>query len=160
MTWILQSFAFKICHLLNRIWRENGHVWLVNAEKPPSFIELVWDKMAHLLMRSFICPRCSNLMATHVRYRAATENECYRWIFFAVVTGCVRWKLGIFAERVLKKPRDRLGHKRSSGKVSLKKGEGWCTPSLLSAIQLWMISIVCANRPYRYQPISEPLNSA
>lgn len=32
--------------------------------------------------------------------------------------------------------------------------------SLYSAIQLWMISIVCANRPYRYQPISVPLNSA
>lgn len=32
--------------------------------------------------------------------------------------------------------------------------------SLFSAIQLWMISIVCANRPYRYQPISKPLNSA
>lgn len=48
-----------------------GSVWLLNV----SFTGLVEDRVAHLLTPPFMCPCCSNPMATHIRYQATTENQ-------------------------------------------------------------------------------------
>lgn len=76
---------------------------LVNERKPPSFTGLVQGRMAHLLL-PFMCPRCSNLMATHVRYLAPTANEIQPMNFLQLCDRMCKVKTGArgnFAKRVL-----------------------------------------------------------